>query len=144
VWTGSEMIVWGGVRQSVSRNTGARYDPATDTWTPTSTGSGAPTPRSRHTAGWTRSEMSVWGGTTGIGDGARYDPRTDTWTPISLAGAPQARSDHTAVWTGGEMIVWGSESGALTGDSHLNSGGRYDPVHDTWAATTVTGAPFAR
>src|SRR6185436_238044 len=30
VWTGSVMIVWGG-------NGGARYDPATDTWTATST-----------------------------------------------------------------------------------------------------------
>mgnify|MGYP003293164389 CR=1 FL=1 len=32
VWTGSEMIVWGG-HNSVSHNTGARYNPGTDTWT---------------------------------------------------------------------------------------------------------------
>ena len=25
----------------------------------------------------------------------------------------------------------------------LNSGGRYDPVNDSWAATTLTGAPSA-
>jgi hypothetical protein len=26
----------------------------------------------------------------------------------------------------------------------INSGGRYDPATDTWAATTTTGAPSAR
>src|SRR5262249_49323509 len=34
VWTGSEMIVWGGYPQL---NTGGRYDPTTDSWTATST-----------------------------------------------------------------------------------------------------------
>ncbi len=38
VWTGSEMIVWGGVH-CVCRvmNTGGRYNPSTDSWTATST-----------------------------------------------------------------------------------------------------------
>src|SRR4029077_8947523 len=36
VWTGSEMIVWGGVGVT-SLNTGGRYDPSTDSWTATST-----------------------------------------------------------------------------------------------------------
>jgi hypothetical protein len=36
VWTGSEMIVWGGYNGSPS-NTGARYNPSTDTWTTTRT-----------------------------------------------------------------------------------------------------------
>src|SRR2546422_4372500 len=35
VWTGSFMVIWGGYDGSYL-NTGARYDPATDTWTPTS------------------------------------------------------------------------------------------------------------
>ena len=35
VWTGSEMIVWGGRDQNgTPLNTGARYNPNTDTWTP--------------------------------------------------------------------------------------------------------------
>ncbi len=37
VWTGSEMIVWGGSGPSGASNTGARYNPSTDTWTTTST-----------------------------------------------------------------------------------------------------------
>jgi hypothetical protein len=37
VWTGSEMIVWGGVDQSVvGLDTGGKYNPSTDSWTPTS------------------------------------------------------------------------------------------------------------
>src|SRR5262249_9123479 len=38
VWTGSEMIVWGGRDGQFNLlNTGGRYNPTTDTWTPTST-----------------------------------------------------------------------------------------------------------
>ena len=36
VWTGSEMIVWGGVSGFSYSNTGGRYNPGTDTWTSTS------------------------------------------------------------------------------------------------------------
>ncbi|MFN8338744.1 MAG: hypothetical protein U0T36_06965 [Saprospiraceae bacterium] len=38
VWTGNEMLVWGG-----SANSGAKYDPQTNTWT-TISASGEPTP----------------------------------------------------------------------------------------------------
>src|SRR6185436_10681134 len=61
VWTGTEMIVWGGDHQSVFQ-TGARYSPATDTWTPTGIDSNTPAPRAKHTAVWTGTEMIVWGG----------------------------------------------------------------------------------
>ena len=37
VWTGSEMIVWGGLETQVTLNTGGRYNPSTDSWTATST-----------------------------------------------------------------------------------------------------------
>ena len=43
VWTGSEMIVWGGDDGS-DLNTGGRYNPSTDSWTATST-TNAPTGR---------------------------------------------------------------------------------------------------
>ena len=36
VWTGSEMIVWGGYDGSAWLNTGSRYNPSTDSWTATS------------------------------------------------------------------------------------------------------------
>ena len=61
VWTGSEMIVWGGADGSSYLNTGGRYNPSTDSWTATST-TNAPAGRDYHTAVWTGSEMIVWGG----------------------------------------------------------------------------------
>ena len=35
IWTGSEMIVWGGATHSSYFNTGGRYNPNTDIWTAT-------------------------------------------------------------------------------------------------------------
>src|SRR5439155_14515760 len=52
VWTGSEMIVWGGFDNTNVLNTGGRYNPTTDSWTATSTTS-APAGRYGHTAVWT-------------------------------------------------------------------------------------------
>src|SRR5439155_2223112 len=51
VWTGSEMIVWGGYTSSIPHflNTGGRYNPSTDSWTATST-TNAPDFRMDHTA----------------------------------------------------------------------------------------------
>jgi hypothetical protein len=60
VWTGSEMIVWGGRNDSNYFNTGGRYNPSTDSWTATSI-TNAPDARAIPTAVWTGSEMIVWG-----------------------------------------------------------------------------------
>ena len=65
MWTGSEMIVWGGMPIYGYLNNGGRYDPATDSWTPTST-TNAPDARYSHTAVWTGNEMIVWGGAGNI------------------------------------------------------------------------------
>ena len=109
VWTGSEMIIWGGWN-GPGLNTGGRYDPSTDTWTATST-TNAPDARLIHTAVWTGSEMIVWGGFDNMprysNTGGRYNPATDSWTATSTANAPTARASGTPVWTGSEMIVWG-------------------------------------
>jgi N-acetylneuraminic acid mutarotase len=143
VWTGSEMIVWGGSTAGES-NTGGTDIPSTDTWTPTSTAN-APAARSGHTAVWTGSEMIVWGG-SGSGNylntGGRYNPGTDSWTPTGTIGAPEGRHRHTAVWTGSEMIVWGGETGAPV--VYFNTGGRYNPSTDSWIATSTGAAPAAR
>jgi N-acetylneuraminic acid mutarotase len=147
VWTGSEMIVWGGYFFDFAPrylNTGGKYNPSTDSWTATST-TNAPPARSQHTAVWTGSEMVVWGGYFYDGSqhflntGGRYDPSNDSWTATSTANAPAARSQHTAVWSGTEMIIWGGEN-----VSDLNSGGRYNLSTDTWTATSTTNAPAGR
>ena len=141
IWTGSEMIVWGGLAGGYS-NSGGRYNPATDSWSPTAT-INAPAGREGHTAVWTGSEMIVWGGTGDGGNvlntGGRYNPVTDSWTPTSTTNAPAARYSHVAVWTGGEMIVWGGWA-----TNPLNTGGRYNPSTDTWTAISTANAPSAR
>src|SRR6185295_6426105 len=71
IWTGTEMIVWGGS----AGNTGGRYDPALNIWTPTSTGPNCPS--GGNTAVWTGGEMIVWGAADSIG--GRYNPVTDSW-----------------------------------------------------------------
>ncbi|MFC1609682.1 Ig-like domain-containing protein [Myxococcota bacterium] len=141
VWTGSEVVVWGGKDEDVVLADGFRYEPESDTWAPIAT-AGAPSIRWRHTAVWTGSRMIVWGGDndrytccdpSGIDTGGRYDPETNTWQPTSLEGAPSPRWGHAAVWTGSEMLVVdGGDDGVIS----YKDGGRYDPLFDTW-----TGLP---
>src|SRR6266851_125796 len=140
VWTGSEMIVWGGFDRFGPFNTGGRYNPTTDSWIVTST-TDTPTARSHHAAVWSGSEMIVWGGAQ-LNTGGRYDPVTDTWIALSTERAPSAREDHTAVWTGTEMIVWGGLS--VTDLNLFNTGGRYNPTTDSWIATSTMDAPSPR
>ena len=143
VWTGAEMIVWGGYGGGSDLNTGARYNPATDSWTPTSTGANVPFRREAHTAVWTGTQMIVWGGWGGSNQntGGLYSPLTDSWSATSIGtNVPSARAYHTAVWTGTQMIVWGGNGG-----TSLNTGGRYTPGSDSWTATsTGTNVPDAR
>src|SRR5207237_1093253 len=144
VWTGSEMIIWGGTQGGVVYlNTGGRYNPSTASWTTTSLNN-APAAPDYHTASWTSSVMSAWGAFNGsnyFNTGGRYNPSTDSWTATSTTNAPADRERHTAVWTGTEMIVWGGTPGGFSG---LNTGGRYNPNTDSWTATSTTNAPAGR
>ena len=145
VWTGTEMIIWGGSIGTVSRNDGAKYNPATDTWTLTSTGTDCPSARRNHAAVWTGTYMIVWGGgSTGAGyftTGGRYNPVTNIWKPMTTDSSPAGRENPATVWTGTQMIVWGG-SGAY---GNYVTGGRYDPASDAWLSTsTGTDCPAAR
>jgi N-acetylneuraminic acid mutarotase len=141
VWTGAEMIVWGGSDATGVLNDGYRYDPRSDTWSGPISVVSAPAARRAHTAVWTGAEMVIWGGadaTLPLDTGARYDPATDTWAPVATAGAPTVRWHHAAVWTGDEMIVWGGFDGV----NPVDTGKRYVPSTDTWgSATSTTGTP---
>ena len=174
VWTGSEMIVWGGLGPAGTLlNTGGRYDPGTDNWMATNI-INAPTARVSHTAVWTGTEMVVWGGTNNSTDfdtGGRYNPSTDSWTATSTTNVPTARAVHTAVWTGSEVIVWGGEDqflnllntggrflhratwaagqmivwgGSDNSGNGINTGGKYSPDTDSWTATSTVNAPTGR
>ncbi len=110
-WTGSRMLIWGGISGPSDVNTGGAYNPQSDQWTEMAT-FGAPAARDRATSVWTGREMIVWGGSTNqsvhMNTGGRYDPATNQWLPTSLVGVPSVRPPgHIAVWTGTHMIVWG-------------------------------------
>jgi N-acetylneuraminic acid mutarotase len=144
VWTGTEMIVWGGLDFLGPKSSGGAYDPATDTWRTLST-AGAPAARFGHTAIWTGVEMIVWGGSDSQGaldTGGAYDPATDTWRALTTAGAPERRVSHSAIWTGTAMIIWGGQGvfvppGPNSFDKVLADGSAYDPVADSWTPTAA-------
>jgi len=140
VWTGSEVIVWGGLNYPVYDLSGGRYNPVSDTWTPTSLVD-APSLRWFHAAVWTGTEMIVQGGSPGVVAGGRYDPASDTWTATSPVNSANNGQGITAVWTGTEMIVWGG----LDDDFVFHfDGGRYDPSGDAWHPTGTMNVPTAR
>lgn len=136
VWTGTEMIVWGG------DTNGGRYNPATDTWGNISSDNAPYESYYLHTAIWTGTEMIVWGG-EGSNNmdsyaGSRYNPVTDTWAIMDTTTL--GRSGHTAIWTGTEMIVWG---GSTSGDLS-NTGARYNPSTNSWMPISTVNAPSPR
>jgi N-acetylneuraminic acid mutarotase len=158
VWTGTEMIVWGGYdTDGKSLTSGGRYNPRTDTWIPTTT-TGVPGARASHAAVWTGREMLVWGGyvlkCSSMWDCdneypssyGRYDPVADQWTTRpALAGAPSLRAACSAFWDGRQMVVWGGYYGSSYGRrTPLQSGGRFDPATETWLPTSLALAPSAR
>ena len=140
VWTGTEVVAWGGNDNGVTTNSGSSYNPTLDSFSTTPAGGLCPGARRGHTAVWSGEEMIIWGGLhepdQAWNDGARFNPVTGIWAAVSTAGAPVARKNHTAVWTGGCMVVWGGENGA--GSTRYNSGGRYYPGTDGWTATDIS------
>lgn len=149
VWTGTEMIVWGGIQNATYLNSGGRYNPSANSWSTTSTGANVPSPRQAQ-AVWvpSASAMVVWGGydLTYLDTGGRYYPATNTWASTSTgANVPVARSSQSMVWdaTNSRVIIWGGYTGVFP-DYYTNTGAKYDPVGDAWTAISTTSAPSAR
>ena len=121
VWTGSEMMVWGGCTGSISPSASSTAAVGTTPATMSGRRPARPVlqPRVGHTAVWAGSKMIVWGGCLSAehcndtSTGGLYDPATNTWTASATFGAPSARHDHTVVWTGSEMIIWGGHDGIV-------------------------------
>lgn len=147
VWDGTRVIIWGGRDASlggggVSLNTGAFFNPSTNTWTTMNT-TAAPIGRYFHTAVWDNlsNRMIVWGGTNGslLNSGGLYNPTTNSWTgSTSLTNAPPGRIYHSAVWSGSEMIIYGGDDFNII----TNNGGRYNPSTNTWTPISTVGANF--
>jgi Kelch motif len=127
VWTGTDMLVWGGGDFRQSLGDGAAYDPEVRTWRVL-----APAqirPREQAVAVWTGREMVVTGGTyvSSRAAVAAYDPVLDQWRTV--ADPPvEGRHWHSAVWTGEEVIIWGGYDDRRP----LGDGAAYDPEADEW------------
>jgi hypothetical protein len=127
VWTGSEMIVFGGGEvDSETAHQGAAYDPETNEWRRIAD---APVGLNLLSAVWTGDEVIVFGSLlngrnvaeTETSVGAAYDPVTDTWRMLPPSAlSPQATS---AVFAGGRLIAWDYEVRAQ----------EYDPTTDAWS-----------
>jgi len=158
VWTGKELIVWGGVsvRGTVFQThaDGAAYDPRTGRWALL-----PPAPESQWLQGdhglavWTGREMLVWGGVTipdpvgnpNVGrpaDGVAYDPGRRTWRrlPARTAQPTPGCGDCWAVWTGRELVVGQVEEADAGGGTVAVA---YDPAANRWRplppSPTLTG-----
>ena len=113
VWTGTEMIVWGGYARSEDvgqASDGAAYNPTTGAWRTT-----APSPsgvQGGAAVAWTGDEMVVWASNSPDGPvgAAVYDPATDSWRRLP-AGPLGKRESFSSVWTGKELTVVGGNLG---------------------------------
>lgn len=124
-WTGSELIVWGGLDEV----DGAAYDLAADKWREI-----APSPLRRGkpvAAVWTGDEVLIWGGLPdGANNGAAYNPTTDSWRRI--ADAPFGIARGTAVQTSpGTLVVLGSPQGPEV-NARQAQALQYDIESDSW------------
>jgi HYR domain-containing protein len=145
VWTGSYMVVWGGVNEYSAPgglNSGGRYDPITNRWTPTALAN-APSPLWKPSLVWTGQQMVAFQFYPAAKNAGRYDPTANAWLSMSMASAPANRFGHTVVWTGSRIIVWGGYASDGSG-TLLQSGGMYDPSSDSWTSTSAIHAPEPR
>ena len=78
IWTGTEMIVWGGFDNiAPNANTGGKYNAVSNSWAATNDAD-APEGRSSHTAVWTDNEMIIWGG-------ENFSGYQDSWRKIPVS-----------------------------------------------------------
>lgn len=159
VFTGSQMIVWGGfVRKSdgslVWQNNGAVYDLASNTWTSLRSPYG-PYELSENAAGlewavqslvWTGREAIIYGGglVNGKFPGGIYTPGSANnggWRSLTGSSAPLRTAGQSAVWADDRLIVWGGKDLAQNLSSY---GASFDLANNKWTTLSTVGAPSAR
>jgi hypothetical protein len=141
VWTGTELVIWGGLSRMGHFADGAAFDPATRVWR--AIADGPLSPRAGAPSVWTGTEMIVWGGagpgpgrgSQGLVDGAAYDPRTDRWRRI--ADAPgEGRSGGTTLMVAGHMVTaagTSSRGASAAGTTYI-----YAPTTNRWTSVRTT------
>lgn len=150
VWTGKEMIIFGGKNASTALNSAHAYNPDKDTWRDITTPNLKP--RYNHTAIWALNKMIVWGGyikqndtSSWQYDGVIYDPKADSWEkltpPWDWQEAPNNSFNEnprqTALWTGTELIIFGGST-----KTRESLGAIFNPKTKKWKEISKVGAPL--
>jgi len=147
VWSGTEMILWGGINGTTGNVTGARYNLATNTWTPITTTNAHPG-RANPAAAWTGSEMVIFGGGSAFGpyptQNARYNPTTNTWTNLGTTNALSARRDMAFGWDGSQIFTWSGNAENGSYFFNTSAGRLYTPGDNSWSTISHTSAPTPR
>lgn len=127
VWTGRELIVWGGSNNGPS-NRGWAYMPSTDAWRelPEVDVDRVEEPE----AVWTGEEVILYGGYPSVS--LAFRPAADEWRQLTSPAFRGNDEDHAMVWTGKEVLVWGG----IQGPSHSPVPLLYHPGTDTWKEGT--------
>ncbi|WP_395848862.1 Kelch repeat-containing protein [Cystobacter fuscus] len=136
-----QVLITGGTEGEHSRaplNLAEVYNPATDTWTPTSSMREA---RRNHTATLlSDGKVLIAGGTVGgepLGSAEIYDPDTGTWSPVGAMTV--ARAYHSAtLLPDGRVLVTG---GGGTDRGSSASTELFTPAHGTWATAASMTQP---
>ena len=116
VWTGTEMIVFGGVWTNslpsfITLNDGYKYNYSTNTWTLINM-TGAPVSRHKHAAIWTGTAMFVSGGIyyqSSLSGSSSYNPINNSWighppfNDLPLEG----KDSHYSFLAGDMIIIYG-------------------------------------
>ena len=142
LWSGTQMIVWGGWTRIHTSNTGGRSDPSTNSWTATSNANAPEQPTFFHRSldrqrndhlGWRTCKYST------VEHRWPIQPRHESWTATSIGNAPDARS---------------GSHGSLDRKQHDRLGWalrvRFQQRRqilsdiDLWVSTNTTNAPFSR
>jgi hypothetical protein len=138
VWTGSEMIVWGG-------QGGAAYDPEADTWRLLPEAPIVQSGQAAAAAVWTGNEVIVvsdrLGGLDDPLEAAAYNPGTDEWRALAETNgdltpefSPVVTTEaiSSLIWTGTTVLTILDISDPATSDGVGRGLARYDLSTDTW------------
>jgi len=137
IWTGNEMIIWGGKGTSKELKDGAIYNPTTDKWRPIKTPNHLSS-RMFHKAVWTGKKMIIWGGTNkrkNLNDGGIYNPQTNSWEKLPVKNSIEGLTSHSMIWTGSEVIIWGGH----TNSKKSNIGWALSLNTNTWKVLDSNG-----
>ena len=140
VWTGRELIGWGGGCCGDALSDGAAYNPVTNVRRRLARSPLAP--EQRPIGAWTGRELVLFVSGINPASGkpwparlaraASYNPVTDTWRRI--APLPAVRTDPNAVWDGREVLIVGGTGAPHRGrhPAPAEIGLAYNPGTNSW------------